>query len=224
MSTKLSENWSDEQIEITYPECEKHRLSDRYRYGDTSEFACSKRNMGKKWQYRGFGYCRDSFQSDSVGTTKFLYNVESEEYALKIATFINQIESHLGLKSKSIFGMTSNSNKSVMWIRVARWWIVQPHRKSFFTGAIRIGWHFNPNKSLYDNLTDREARYYYFRETSYAVEKFLLGYTKLHKDVIASLEPQDGWHDIFFTGIGRPSWAVPFVRMSKDYIDQILLK
>lgn len=126
--------------------------------------------------------CREVWHRIGRREKFFLYSHEISK-GKTISNFITALEKRLGLRKFTVIGPTQR--KTISWIKPASWWISGAMRNSFFTIALRAGYNYKGNfeEALFEHI--------YFRETRYAVERFLNGYNRYSGKM-------SGWYHQFY--------------------------
>lgn len=158
------------------------------------------KNYLDKWEIEKWVSCRDAFQSESSNIKKFLF-VQGLNKGLNVIAFIDKVEIILGVHPKTCMGLTQR--KDIIWIEPSSWWTKSGMRRSLFTILLRAGRNYKRSK---DNFKEALFSIEYTKDTKFAVERFLNGYTKYQGRT-------SGWLNQF-------SWCEP----SEDRIKQLLVK
>lgn len=134
------------------------------------------------WDDAGFT-CREDFQDvwsshrDKQTEILFLHaDEEKPQHVKAIAAALIYVEETIGIKGRSIVHPTSR--KDITYIKLAKWWVQFDIRKSFLTILLRAAVHNAYRKNFYSSLFKIGDPQGFFKETPFAVKRFLKGYTK----------------------------------------------
>jgi hypothetical protein len=123
-----------------------------------------------------------------------------------LADFIGKVEERIGLTDRSLFYRCASSKNddlpTISWIEVLPWWKKQQMRHQFFTCCLRAVSSM-PYRREKGNF-DKAIKHNYLGDTSYAVTRFLSGYT-------------------WYTGI-VVGWVSGFSDTAEYDIDRLLVK
>jgi len=149
---------------------------------------------GRQVYANGFVYCREYFQDEACRVRRFLFSHRSG-CGENVAHFIKKVERRLNLIEHSKF--YSTNRRTVTMVRPNPWWMDTSMKKSLFTILVRAGSRYEPDL---DNFDSALFSIEYSSNTKYAVQRFLLGYTKYTGKV-------RGWVAQFWEGTG--DWYDP---------------
>jgi hypothetical protein len=142
------------------------------------------------WFLREWMFCRDHLQRHKIN--RFIYATSDHK---PVAAFIQKIEDQLKLGERTQFGPTQVD--LAMWIKPAKFWLEYAMRRSLFTALIRAGNNYNRKEDNFEEALWSED---YLKDTKYAVQRFLNGYTRY-------TGKKSGWHNQFYAN-GTFEWDV----------------
>jgi hypothetical protein len=147
--------------------------------------------LNKKNELLFWHYCRESFHDQVRQLDTFLFGNGKKDWR-DIASFMRMVESRLKLSERSEFGPTIING--TMWVKAPKWWSKSNIRRYFYTMMLRAAMKYSRTKR---NFLKSLWSIGYTRQSRYAVERFLSGFTK-YKGRSSRI---DGWFDIFeFSG------------------------
>jgi len=149
---------------------------------------------GRHVYANGFVYCREYFQDEACRVRRFLFS-HRQNLGENVAQFIRRIERRLNFDEFSTLYTTNR--RTVTMVRPNPWWMDTSMQKSLYTLLIRAGVHYDPE---IDNFVSALFSIDYTGNTKYAIQRFLLGYTKYTGKV-------RGWVAQFWEGDG--DWCEP---------------
>jgi len=148
---------------------------------------------GRHVYANSFVYCREYFQDEACRVRRFLFSHRFNK-GDNVAQFMRRVERRLNLDKYSQLYQTNR--RTITMVRPNAWWMDTSMRKSLFTLLIRAGVHYEPE---IDNFESAIFSIDYTANTKYAVQRFLLGYTKYTGKVrgwVAQFHEGDGdWRD-----------------------------
>jgi hypothetical protein len=115
--------------------------------------------------------CREIWHYELKDLPLFFYSHISGK-TRAVAAFITKVENILDVRPRSHIGPTQR--KTICWVEPSSWWTRLAMRRSLFTILLRVAQHYHTEE---DNFRDALYSHHYTKNTRYAVERFLNGYT-----------------------------------------------
>lgn len=181
-------------IPCNYGELKRVSMSSKLRHRTLTpgSFAIPAYEDEEEFRINSWTFCREYFHEDSENVKAFLF-VCNKNKSRNVARFIDQIETKLKLRRRSMIGPTQRSN--IIWVKPSPWWTKTSMKRSLFTAFLRAG---NSSSIKENNFEEALFSIKYTNDTRFAVKRFLAGHTKYTGNV-------RGWFNQFRYGTGDPT-------------------
>ena len=151
------------------------------------------RRTGYTWRVERLYHCRDRFMERWHKRHVYILFQHKIGERRKIASFFNELEKRLKLRTFSQFGPTQRAG--ISWIKVSSFWREEIARRSFLSAMLRAARNYHPDKKDFIR-TVFSVPYTHSNGTVLrsATERFLAGYTSFK-----GRHGFSGWQDAFTT-------------------------